>query len=229
MTIKLYNFAFGPYPQRLNIYLSEKNPSGVDLTIYNEPDSAANIPPAEIQELTPTGSLPMLVDDDGTTIGQSLAILEYLEDSFPKPDLRGATAHSRAVTRQFVHLFDEALTFFGLWARHGSHLGHGIVPTSREVAQLCSQRYFDQLRLVDRMMTDNPFIAGEHVTVADCVAMATLQYSSDFYGVSMPPECVNLRKWYDSFSVRPSAATPWYPERKRERAYGLVDQSGVSL
>lgn len=229
MTLKLYNFAFGPYPQRLNIYLSEKNLSGVDLTTFNEPDRTANIPPAEIHALTPTGSLPILLDVDGTTIGQSLAILEYLEDTFPKPDLRGATARARAVTRQFVHVFDEALTFFGLWARHGSDLGHGIVPTSREVAQLCSQRYFDQLRLIDRMMADTPFIAGEHVTVADCIAMATLQYSSDFYGVPIPPECAILRKWYDSFSMRPSAATPWYPESKRERAYGLIEQSGVSL
>lgn len=229
MTIKLYNFAFGPYPQRLNIYLSEKNPSGVDLTVYDEPDSAANIPPTKIRALTPTGSLPILLDKDGTTIGQSLAILEYLEDRFPEPDLRGATAHARAVARQFVHVFDEALTFFGLWARHGSDLGRGIVPTSRDVAQLCSQRYFGQLRLVDRMMADTPFIAGEHVTIADCVAMATLQYSGDFYGVPIPPECVSLRKWYDSFSARPSAATPWYPESKRETAYGLIEQSGVSL
>ncbi|MBM7326119.1 glutathione S-transferase family protein [Agrobacterium sp. S2] len=229
MTIKIYNFAFGPYPQRLNIYLSEKKPPGIDLTIYKEPDHAANIPPAEIRALTPSGSLPILIDDNGTTIGQSLAILEYLEDTRGAPDMRGGTAHARAATRQFVNVFDEALTFFGLWARHGSQLGHGRVQTSKDIAQLCSKRYFDQLRLAERMIGDTPFIAGNQVTLADCVALATLQYADDFYGVPVPPECENLSKWYEAFTARPSAATPWYPESKRGRAYGLIEQSGVAV
>ena len=229
MTIKIHNFAFGPYPQRLNIYLSEKNPPGIDLTLYKEPARPANLPPAEIKALTPSGSLPILIDEDGTTIGQSLAILEYLEDTYAVPDMRGSTAQARAVTRQVVHVFDEALTFFGLWARHGSQLGHGMVPTSKDVAQLCSKRYFDQLRLVERMLGNTPFIAGKQVTIADCVAMATLEYADNFYGVPIPPECVNLRNWYDAFTERSSAATPSYPEGKRARAYGLIQQSGVAV
>ncbi|WP_425340446.1 hypothetical protein [Ciceribacter sichuanensis] len=37
------------------------------------------------------GSLPILRDADGTVIGQSLAILEYIEDRVPEPDMRGNT------------------------------------------------------------------------------------------------------------------------------------------
>lgn len=229
MPIKLYHFAFGPYPQRLNIYLAEKNPRGVELTVYDEPDGPSDVPPAVVRALTPTGSLPILIDEDGTTIGQSLAMLEYLEDKASEPDMRGTTAHARAVTRQFAHVFDEALTFFGIWARHGSRLGHGVVPISKDIAQICSNRYFDQLRVVEQMMGDTPFIAGKKVTLADCVAMATLQYSAEFYGVPIPPECASLRKWYDNFSLRSSAATPCYPEGKHERAYGLMGQSGIAF
>lgn len=190
--IEIFNFAFGPYPQRVNIYLAEKQPRGVTVTVYSEPDRRANTPPPEIQALTPMGSLPILRDADGTVIGQSLAILDYVEDAIPYPDMRGNPPAERAKVRQYVHIFDEALTFFGLWARHGSALGQGVVRSSQEVADICADRYFGQLRLVERLMHEEPFMAGEHVTLADCVAMATLQYASDFYAVPIPSECVKL-------------------------------------
>ena len=225
--IEIYNFSFGPYPQRVNIYLAEKQPRGVRLTLYAEPDRLANTPPPEIKALTPMGSLPMLRDADGAVIGQSLAILDYIEDAIPDPDMRGNTPAARAKVRQYVHMLDEALTFFGLWARHGSALGQGVVRSSREVSEICADRYFGQLRLIERLMSEEPFIAGEHVTLADCVAMATLQYASDFYAVPIPPECLKLQKWFDSFSQRPSAKRPPYPEQQRSKAFGLMGQTGV--
>lgn len=41
MLIEIFNFAFGPYPQKLNIYLAEKQPTGVALTLYDAPHEAA--------------------------------------------------------------------------------------------------------------------------------------------------------------------------------------------
>lgn len=229
MPIKLYNFAFGPYPQRLNIYLAEKNPANVELILFDEPDKHAGVPPAAVKELTPTGSMPILEDDDGTVIGQSLAILEYLEDKAPGADMLGATPATRARTRQFVHMLDEALTFFGLWARHGSRLGHGIVRTSQDVAEICAARYFEQLRLIEKMTGDTEFFTSDHVTIADCVAMATLQYVIDFYDVPIPHDCPKLARWYAGFSKRPSAVSPQYPEAKRSRARGLLAQTHVTM
>jgi len=225
LAIKLYNFAFGPYPQRLNIYLAEKKPTNVEVTLFDEPDRRADVPPAAITALTVTGSMPILKDEDGTVIGQSLAILEYLEDKAFGPDMLGAMPAARARTRQFVHMLDEALTFFGLWGRHGSPLGHGIVRTSQDVAEICAIRYFGQLRLIEKMIGGTEFIAGDRITVADCVAMATLQYAADFYAVPVPPECIKLQTWFEHFSTRPSAARPGYPEDKLARAQGLAAYS----
>lgn len=225
--IEIFNFAFGPYPQRINIYLAEKQPGNVAVTLYAQPDRLANMPPPEIKVLTPMGSLPILRDADGTVIGQSLAILDYIEDTIPDPDMRGSTPAARAKVRQFVHMFDEALTFFGIWARHGSALGHGVVKSSQELAEICADRYFGQLRLIERLMSEKWFIAGGHVTLADCVAMATLQYAKDFYHVPIPPDCVKLQTWFDRFSQRPSAKRPPYPEEQSAKANGLIDQTGV--
>ncbi len=227
--IEIFNFAFGPYPQRVNIYLAEKQPQGIAVKVYAQPDRLANMPPPEVKSLTPMGSLPILRDADGTVIGQSLAILEYIEDRIPVPDMRGNTPAVRGMVRQIAHMFDEALTLFGLWARHGSALGQGVVRSSQEVAEICAERYFGQLRLIERLMREEPFIAGHHATLADCVAMATLQYASDFYAVPIPPECVKLQMWFDRFSQRHSATRPPYPEEQRREAFGLMDQTGVRL
>ncbi|SIQ86000.1 Glutathione S-transferase [Rhizobium sp. RU33A] len=225
--IEIFNFAFGPYPQRVNIYLAEKQPEGVAVTFYAEPDRRANTPPPEIRALTPMGSLPILRDADGTVVGQSLAILEFIEDRIRFPDMRGSTPAERAKVRQFVHIFDEALTFFGLWARHGSALAKGVARSSQEVAEICAARYFAQLRIIENLMSEEGFLASGSVTLADCVAMATLQYARDFYSVPIPSECARLYAWFYRFSERPSAKRPPYPEEQRVTANGLMDQTGV--
>lgn len=227
--MEVFNFAFGPYPQRLNIYLAEKQPEDVAVTLYEAPNKRAGAPPSWVQALTTLGSLPILRDHDGTVIGQSLAILEYIEDRVSDPNMRGNTPAERAYVRQLVQVFDEALTFLGLWARHGSELGHGVVRSSQEVADICAARYFEQLHTIDRMIIGGQFLAAERVTIADCVGMAMLQYANDFYNVPIPPECANLQRWFDSFNQRPSTASPPYPHNQLVIAQGLMQQTKISF
>src|SRR2546423_3982718 len=53
----------------------------------------------EYRRINPQMALPALVEDDGTTLFQSLAILEYLEEKFPTPPLLPADAAGRARVR----------------------------------------------------------------------------------------------------------------------------------
>ena len=41
----------------------------------------------EFRSINPQMALPALVEDDGTTLFQSLAIIEYLEETHPTPPL----------------------------------------------------------------------------------------------------------------------------------------------
>jgi maleylacetoacetate isomerase len=50
----------------------------------------------------PQQRLPVLVLDDGRTLAQSLAILEYLEETRPEPPLWPADRYERARARQFA-------------------------------------------------------------------------------------------------------------------------------
>jgi maleylacetoacetate isomerase/maleylpyruvate isomerase len=53
----------------------------------------------EFRRLNPQMALPALVDDDGTTLVQSLAIIEYLEETHPAPPLLPKDARGRARVR----------------------------------------------------------------------------------------------------------------------------------
>jgi maleylacetoacetate isomerase len=53
----------------------------------------------EYRRINPQMALPALVEDDGTTLFQSLAILEYLEEKYPSPPILPADARGRARVR----------------------------------------------------------------------------------------------------------------------------------
>src|SRR4029079_12655113 len=53
----------------------------------------------EFRNVNPQMALPALVEDDGTTLFQSLAIIEYLEETHPAPPLLPKDARGRARVR----------------------------------------------------------------------------------------------------------------------------------
>lgn len=58
----------------------------------------------EFRAVNPMGALPVLVDADGTSIDQSLAILEYLDERYPEPALMPKDAAGRARVRALAQM-----------------------------------------------------------------------------------------------------------------------------
>ena len=56
--------------------------------------------------LNPAGEVPVLENVDGTTLADSQAIVEYLEEKIPDPPLIGRDAGERAEVRRLVGWFD---------------------------------------------------------------------------------------------------------------------------
>ncbi len=59
---------------------------------------------AAFAALNPTRSVPVLVDDDGTVLHQSLAIMEYLDERYPSPPLLPGDAAGRARVRALCQI-----------------------------------------------------------------------------------------------------------------------------
>ncbi len=222
--MKLYNFAWGPYPRRLTHYLAEKGITDLQLIEVEFPHRHELWPPGFLLGLNPAHSLPVVETEEGLRIGQSIAILEYLEERHPEPNLLGVTPGERARTRELVAILDEATAFFGLWARQGSQANAGRHPMSLDAARIGADRFADKLRVAERLVV-GPLLLGSSPTVADCVAMALLEFTDQFYGVSLPSDCPALSAWYASFSRRPGVGQPPYPAEMLRVARGLPEQS----
>lgn len=57
--------------------------------------------------LNPAGTVPVLVEDDGTVVADSYAICEYVDEVYPGPSLIGRDPASRAETRRLTAWFDD--------------------------------------------------------------------------------------------------------------------------
>lgn len=224
--MKLYELAWGLYPRRVGIYLAEKNITHIDRVAF---DLMAGWPPPELAQLSPAGTVPILDTGKGALVRSSIAILEYLEERFPSPDMLGATPEARARVREMVSVIDEAAMQLGIWCHKASPVFAGAEAQNHETAAFAADAYNKRLRLLDVMLRENDgeFLTGSDVTIADCVAMATLQFAQNLYGVPVPKACPALCAWYDNFALRPSAVAPDYPAPLLAVAYGLLEHSVI--
>ncbi|HET8729129.1 MAG TPA: glutathione S-transferase family protein, partial [Alphaproteobacteria bacterium] len=60
----------------------------------------------EFLALSPSGEVPVMVDEDGTTLTEAWVILEYLDEVYPEYPLIGRTPLERAETRRLLVWFD---------------------------------------------------------------------------------------------------------------------------
>lgn len=200
MSKKILASALSPYSARLRIAALLK---GIAVSFELPPGGSGS---AELRQLTPFGRIPAMLEDD-TVLVESLALLEYLEDSHPgtrslRPDQALALARVRMISLLFDHNVIKAL--------------HGVF------AQLLSPRpdpeaarkAFDEVeaelgKLVHFFDAQGPAV-GNQWTIADC-AMAPFAFLMDLlaplFGAVSPTQRVpRFKSWWREAAVLPEVA-----------------------
>jgi glutathione S-transferase len=200
--VKIYDFVGAPNPKKVRVYVAEKG-----LTIPFEP---VNIVTGENRTAAflaknPSGGLPVLEFDDGTCLPESLAIIEYLEETNPTPPMIGTTPRERARVRALERLID-----LGVLGRIGTIFQNthpfmaGRLTQSAAAADNARAMLAGTLKVVDAEIGRRPFVGGDRPTIADCTLYAALQFG-EFAGVPLDPAFANVARWYAAFGERPSA------------------------
>ncbi len=202
--MKLYDGGRAPNPRRVRIFLAEKGISvpteQVDLGNLQQRSEAYTA-------INPLQRVPALVLDDGTVLTESLAICRYFEALQPDPPLFGKGALQSALIEMWnrrieFHLYMPVSTVF----QHLHPAMKAMVdPQVSAWGEANRPRIFDFLRFLDGELKSRPYVAGENFTVSDILAMVAV----DFMKVSkltVPEELTDLRRWYASVAVRPSAS-----------------------
>ena len=96
--MKLYEFSLAPSPRRVRMFIAEK---GIEI-----PDVQINTRERQqfsdaYRAVNPNCVVPTLVLDDGTCIGETVAICRYLEETHPEPPLMGRNAKEKAVVEMW--------------------------------------------------------------------------------------------------------------------------------
>ena len=202
----LYTFAGAPNPRRVHIYLAEK---GIEVP-FEKVDimKRENRTPEFIRRVNSMGGLPVLELDDGTHIAESIAICRYFEALQPDPPLFGTSPLERGIVEMWIRRIE--LNFMMpvsmVWV-HGSPLTKAVmkqqIPEMAEQNRGMVRRYFDFL---DQHLEENDFLAGDGFSVADIVALTTMDFAAKLNDLPHSEEQKHLSRWYDAVSARPSAS-----------------------
>ena len=210
--MKLYN-SLGPNPRLVRMFAQEKN---LELATEELDIMGGENRQAAYLEKNPSGQMPALELDDGSVLGETVAICEYLEELTPQPALIGSTPEERAATRMWTRRVElkivNPLT-------DGFRYGEGIamfkdrmhvIPQAADDMKAIAQ---ESLAWLDALLGDGPFIAGKRFTLADVVLYCFLDFGTGI-GQGLDPAHKNVAAWFERMNARPSAEASLHPIAK---------------
>ena len=207
--MKLYWFQVAPNPTRVRLYVAEKKAGGagieLDDVVIKLPKGEQKKP--EFKALNPFGALPVLELDDGSTIIESLAIIDYLEELHPAPALWGEDLRSRARAREIERIVEQRLLNPLTRYIHATNSPLGL-PPNPAVAEQAAAGWPSALAYLEDLLADGrDGLCGSSPTVGDCTLAAATQFAR-FAGVDLLPEgrYPAISDWDTRFRARPAVA-----------------------
>jgi glutathione S-transferase len=209
--MKIHDTPGFPNPARIRIVLAEKGLESriefvkVDLFAAEHKQSA-------FLAKNPSGVVPVLELDDGTFISEGVAITEYLDNLDGKPTLTGTTPREKALIHMMQKRADDQLIdAVGIYFHHATPgLGSRLLPYKspewthrQEWGNRHRDRYVQGLKYFDQVLRTQPYVAGDHFSMADITVFAAMLHG-DAAGIPVPDDCVALTAWREKISQRPS-------------------------
>lgn len=207
--MKIYDWHIAPNPRRLHIFLAEK---ALNIPLVDVGGDDAKLRADYIAEY-PHAMVPMLKLDDGTLIGEAMAICRYFEELHPDPPLMGTDAKDKAI----VEMWEKRANEEGMLAASElfrntdpAFADRGLPGSAEPVKQLpelvvrAKERLNRFYRKFDAQLAQNEFVAGQQYTIADITTLCAVDFGkwTDF---QIPAECKCMQRWYGAVSARPSA------------------------
>ncbi|MBD1920244.1 glutathione S-transferase family protein [Microcoleus sp. FACHB-831] len=194
MTRTLYYAQRSPYARKVRILLAEKN-----LPCELKETDFANKSP-DFLDISPIGKVPVLVDEDGTTIWDSTLIIEYLDETYPQPSFYPSDRKQRLECRKWEDLADTlADNIVALWLQNRK--GDKADASDKAKYQAAIDRL---LPILDKQLSASPYLLGENWTAADVAAVSTLGYYSLRFGSDWQQKYLRLGQLFNNLHERES-------------------------
>lgn len=167
--MKLYSWDLSPYSARVRMQIYAK---GLNDIAIERPNGLTQ----EFYQDHPIGRLPVL-EIDGEGVPESAVIAEYLEETYPKPSLLGATPRENAHIRSLARIGDVYLLNNTFMLSVQTRALSAETATTRGVEAIVAT-LGDQLAsatvALDRMIGRDGFACLGRITLADCALVPAL-------------------------------------------------------
>lgn len=210
--MRLYHSAGSPNSRRVRIFLAEK---GLTMPLVPVDLGKGEQNSQEYRAINPRRLVPTLVLEDGTAIGEVLAIWRYIEDRFPStPTLLGATPKERALITMWerrAELEGFAAVMEGVRNAAPSLKGRAIagphdyeqIPALVERSRARIRNFFGDF---DLRLGQVPFVAGDNFSAADITMVVTVDFATRSFDMPIPRNALALKRWYDEVAARSSVS-----------------------
>ena len=207
--MKLYDYAPAPSPRRVRIFLAEK---GITLPTVQIDLRGGEQFTDGFRAINPDCTVPVLELDDGTRIADAVGICVYFEAVRPHPPLMGRDPLCRAIVTAAQRRAEREGFFATVEAfrnvtpgMKGRSLpgpdGYAQIPALAERGRARVERFFDTM---EAELEGREFVCGADFTIADITTLVTVDFAK-WIKLELPERSLNLRRWYDAVSPRPSA------------------------
>jgi len=197
---RLHHLPLSPFCRKVRLALAEKR---IEVELVEEAPWQREM---DFLRLNPAARVPVFVDDDGTVIADSAAIIEYLEETRPERPLLPKTPAARAETRRLVAWFDDKMqsevTSNLVEERVMKKMRGGGHPESGRI-RAGSRNMRAHLDYIGWLVDQRKWLAGEDLTIADFAAAAHLS-CLDYIGDVNWADSPSAKDWYARIKSRPA-------------------------
>lgn len=206
--MKIYEWDFAPNCRRLRMYLLEK---GIDVP-REECITSDIVLNNDFREKYPHYMVPMLELDDGTQLGEALAIMHYFECQHPEPPMMGTTPTERALVSAWERrAYDEGMTGHAEIFRnmHPNFVDRGLPGHTEPVPQIPALIERGKMRVerfhrkFNEQLANNKFIVGDRFTIADITTITVIDFGHALE-MAIPDSAPHVKRWYDMVQERDS-------------------------
>lgn len=182
--LTLYDAERCPYAGRVRIVLAEQG------LAYETVAIDLDDRPAWLYEKNPAGRVPVLEEDGGFVLPESVVIMEYLVERYPDPALLPEDPAERALARLRIERFDDLGKPYYAFRR------------GKEGAREQLDR---ALTALDAELAARPFLTGPAYGLADIAYVPWILRGQSYFGLDLAPHPA-LAAWLTRLLERPAVA-----------------------
>ncbi len=197
---QLYQFPLCPFSRKVRLVLGEK---GVGYEPVRESPWARR---DEFLDMNPAGQTPVMADDRGVVLIDSVAICEFFEETVSKAALLNGTAADRAEIRRLVSWFDNQffrdITGPLLNERMIKRIVSRATPDAGALRE-AMKAAVAHLDYIDFLLDHRTWLGGATMSLADLAAAAQISVADYLGGIDWKSH-EQAKRWYVGMKSRPS-------------------------